>query len=342
MESRGYSLSRLSKKDAEILEGLYTYRALSTDQIMRRYGMTESYTYKRLSLLRRGGFISSVPIKGYIPNKKSQGKYHRITESGITALRNEGMYVHYRAFQLQVKNERMIPYLLTTNELMTNLEPFGWQLSDGREVKSRFNLNRNDAIQGMIHNIETGSEEYAIYVLLNRTNKKTIAKIVREISNYKRIHDFMIFTKGKESFNDILVDLMSAEKGNIVAKRKSIKLFPFSFGIEYFRNFSSEEDVLSQIIKNTPELGLEFKRRLSPEEITIPTLNTIVKHNGEEKYFVNLMDTDLRKIYDVKQYRREIYQRTGRKVLVLTHIRSKHEELLNMIHHVEYLDIDIV
>lgn len=57
---------------------------------------------------------------------------------------------------------------------------------------------------------------------------------------------------------------------------------------------------------------------------------------------VNLFDTDLAEIYNNRQYRKEIYELDGRKVLVITTsmTRHMHEQLLGEIHHIEYLEID--
>ena len=55
-------MSRANKKqvvkilqplDIAILNGLYEYRALSTEQIMRRYEMSRWYTYKKLASLAK-------------------------------------------------------------------------------------------------------------------------------------------------------------------------------------------------------------------------------------------------------------------------------------------------
>jgi len=41
-------------------------------------------------------------------------------------------------------------------------------------------------------------------------------------------------------------------------------------------------------------------------------------HEGKEKYLVNLLDTDLVKIYNIRQYRKEMYELDGRKVLIIS------------------------
>src|SRR5699024_4883397 len=69
----------------------------------------------------------------------------------------------------------------------------------------------------------------------------------------------------------------------------------------------------------------------------------LVSHNGEEKYFIDLLDNDLMKIHDLKYYRKEDYERDGRKVLVLTssadvHLNF-HKKILHAVHHTDYLRI---
>lgn len=341
-------IKRLQQLDLDILQGLYEYRAMSTDQIERRYRMTASYTYRKLRLLRVSGYISSHPIIRYRFGQRSQGKYHRLTREGLAVLRDRGMYVDKKLHQLEVA-ENLVPFLLATNDLMVDLEPYGWVLTDSREIKLRYQLNRSDNIQGTLQNVYTGSKEYGIYTYLHSISEKNLEKMVREIKNYSSstlenkpaLMDYLIFKKGQNGFNDIIKIFTSEENRDILAKVRSLKIMPYTFGKYYMRIFEDEDEILRYAC-SIPENDLSFKRRFEFREVNAKYsgLNCVVIHKGEEKYFVNLVDSDLKKVFDIQQYKKEDYEQDGRKVLVYVNSSMKHihEESLNSYRHVEYLE----
>lgn len=323
---------RLCKLDTKILAGLYEYRALTTEQIGRMYGMSMPYTYKKLHVLRKRKLLHSEPISGYLTSQRSQGKYHRISETGITCLRKQGMFVERQAYQLKI-DKYHLPFVLMTNDLLVDLEPYGWTLSDSRDTKARFNLNRSDNIQGMLLHRHT-MDEYGIYILSANTSPKNLQKTIREIGDYDQINDFLIFTKGKESFESIAKGLLDEDGGSVVGKRRRIKIFPHSFGKNYLQHYDNEDKILGFVVS---EMGVAFKEKLTGSSIRHDGLDTVVWHEGEEKYFVNLLDTDLKKIFNLLRYRKEKYAEDGRKLLVLSQI-AFHKELLEEIRHIDYLE----
>lgn len=350
MEKGEQVIKEMRELDLAILKGLYEYRAFTTDQIQRRYGLTYWYSYRKIRLLRNSGLISSHSIIGLEEGKGYQGKYHRITNKGLMVLKEHGVNVDKRMQQLEVA-ERQIPFLLATNDVMVDLEPYGWVLTDSREIKEKLNVNRSDNIHGTLRNEYRGSREYGIYTYLHGVSDKHIAKMLREIKNYSQVkdkaitlQDFIIFKKGKRGFEQIINAIMNEDKGGFLARVSSIKLFPFTFGKYYLRVFDDERELLNYACE-TSEVPLEFKRYLSRREVhsKYSGLNCIVNHNGEEKYFVNLIDNDLRKVFDIQQYRKEDYEMDGRKVLVYVIGDMKeeiYEELLGNYRHVEYIEVD--
>lgn len=325
----------LQARDIEILTGLYEHRALSTEQIMRRYEMTKWYTYKKLTLLRNSRLISTHPIRGYLANQKRQGNYHRISETGITCLRKQGVVVERSADQLRV-NIRHLPFLLSSNDIMIDLEKYQWAMKDSRQVKVAYGLNRGANVQGML----TSPREvgYLFYMFMHGISKMNLNKTAKEIkeSNYP---NYMVFAKSQNSFTTI-VNVFSADDGLIV-KCESLKIFPFVFAKYYLRLFEDENNVM-KFLEDYEIYDLSFKTSSVSGMKQHDGLKRVVRHNGEEKYLVNLLDTDLVKVYNIKQYRKEMYELDGRKVLVVTtsNTRALHEQLLASIHHVDYLEID--
>ncbi len=324
---------RLCKLDTEILTGLYEYRALTTEQIARKFGISMPYTYKKLYMMRKKKLLHSEPISGYLNKQRSQGKYHRISETGISCLKKQGMFVERQAYQLKI-DKYHLPYVLMTNDLLVDLEPHGWELSDSRDTKARFRLNRSDNIQGMLLNTHTRNE-YGIYILNANMGPKNLQKTIREVGDYDQINDFLLFTSGSQTFETIVKALLEGDDGKVVAKRHSIKVLPHVFGRKYLSHFDDEDKVLRFAVS---ELGVSFKERLKGPSICHDGLDTIVWHEGEEKYFVNLLDTDLKKIHHMLRYRKESYREDGRKLLVLTHV-DLHSKLLKEIFHIDYLAV---
>ena len=115
--------------------------------------------------------ISTHPIKGYLVNQKRQGSYHRISEIGISCLREQGVPVERRADQLRI-NIRHLPFLLSTNDVMIDLEAYGWQMKDSRKVKEKFELNRGANVQGMLKS-PRGTELPLLYVPTWRGNEES-------------------------------------------------------------------------------------------------------------------------------------------------------------------------
>lgn len=339
-------LKRITGLDISILKSLYEYRALNIEQLRKLHNLSENYSYRKLRILRVSGYVKNKPIKGYQKGKKNQGKYFRITNSGLNVLRDHGVLMDKRVVRLEVTAE-YIPYLLATNDVMVDLKAYGWELSDSREVKERMGINRNDLIHGMLQNVKTGSRGYGIYIYLETVSIRVIEKMQREMKNYtikesNYLSDYIIFKRGQQGIRELINQIMSDEHSEVLARVSSLKLLPYVYGKLYLRAFEEEDRVLEYAIEQ--ESGLSFKRRFKHNELNskYSGLDTVVEHEGEEKYFVNLLDNDLKKIYEIRQYRKEFFEKDGKKVLVyvMDQLRDIHEELLRDIHHVEYLEGD--
>ncbi|WP_262173255.1 replication-relaxation family protein [Saccharococcus sp. Marseille-Q5394] len=326
----------LQPLDIAILTGLYEYRALSTEQIMRRYELSRWYTYKKLRILRNSRLISTHPISGYLVNQNRQGSYHRISETGISCLRKQGVPVERRADQLRI-NVRHLPFLLSTNDVMIDLEAYGWQMEDSRRVKAKFELNRGANVQGMLKSPR--GTEYLFYMFLHGVGMKNLMKVSNELMDVSN-PNYILFAKSAASYKTIVEHLST--NTSVIVQCQSLKVFPYTFAKYYLRHFDDEQNVM-RFLEDFKVHDLSFKTDFKDTRRKIyDGLERIVRHEGEEKYLVNLLDTDLVKIYNVRQYRKEMYELDGRKVLLITTsmTRPMHEQLLGEIHHVDYLEID--
>ncbi len=336
-------IKRLQPLDVNILKTLYDYRILSTQQIQQHHNLTWRYAYKKISILRNTGYIISKPTKGYNAKQARQGNHHRISETGIACLRKQGYPVERRADDLRVRTYH-VPYLLTTNEIFLRLQQAGWTIWDSRYVKHTFNLNRADNVQGIVTSPKGAA--YVVYTFLYGISAKNLAKTVREMemhrtdertqSGERYFDNYALFAKGQDSFIRVIDRLMDSRA---MLQCNSIKVFPLGFGKSYVPEFADDQERLHQYLEQTENLTFKpsVKAGNHPKGF-----HHIVQHNGEEKYFINLLDTDIVKINHVLAYRKDRYMRNGRKVLVLTHagLRPTHERLLKHIHHVEFLLIE--
>lgn len=340
----------LQKLDIAILKDLYDFRALSTAQISEFHQITKLYTYRKLNILRNTGYTITVPIKGsYIPGQSRQGNYHRISETGIACLRKQGYPVERNANSLRVSRFHL-PYVLTTNDILLNMKHAGWRIQDSREVKKQFCLNRSMNIQGTLES--PNGKGYAFYTFTHSTSAKNMEKVIGEIEQYpssdktaageRYFDNFLFFTNGKKSFTKVIGKLQ--ERPSIL-KTESMKVLPQTFGIKYLVALEGSENKFHSCLEQAFPRELKLFSMVKKPMIHSnhpEGFNQIVQYKGEEKYLMNLLDTDMIKVKHIVKYRKNQYERNGRKVLVVTHpnIRAIHETLLKDIHHVEFLEVE--
>ena len=332
-------VGELSIQDLELLYQLYKYRALSTAQIAVVGNLGKWYVYKKLRYLKNLGYLYSEQITGnYIPNQRRQGSYFRISGKGITLLRKNGYSVDSTADDLKVTRYR-IPYLLTANELALSLTNAGWKYKDSREIKKSYDLNKTDILQGSLIN-SNKDKEYALYILFKKVYRDTLSRIKSEI-NRNRFENVLLTTRGELSFRSVIKSFMNSD--DRVIKGGSVKVLPFGFAKIYLTISSDNKQMHQSFINKQGIKILESYSNKSSSESKV-VYDYLVSHNGEEKYFIDLLDNDLMKIHDLKYYRKEDYERDGRKVLVLTsnadfHLNF-HKQILDHVHHIDYLSID--
>lgn len=343
------TIKRIQPIDINILLGLYYFRVMSTQQIQERYNLTKSYVYRKIGILRNTGWLMTLPISGYTTKQHRQGAYHRISETGITCLRKQGYPVERKAEELRI-NKLHLPSLLHIYDLFFSLEKSGWKMTDSRDVKNKYGLDRKDSIQGIFTN--PNGEESIVYILRENTLKMTIAKMDGQIKKHSKIDEskrdrgiyerptanYYIFVKGQQTYLDVL-RYLSENTGAVLTAQK-MAIMPTTFAKHYLRLFYDEQEVLTYL-----------QTKFSIEDVTTdvyPTLDikhdglrTIVKHEGEEKYLVNLMDSDFLKINDILSYKADYYQADGRKLLVISPkpLKNIHQNLLENVHHIDYLTV---
>lgn len=337
-------VKRIQKLDISILYGLYNFRVMSTDQVRRRYNLSPSYVYKKLEILRNTGWIISEPINGFTNKQRRQGSFHRISETGIACLRKQGYPVERSADELRT-NKRHLPYLLHANDIFVDLEPFGWAMQDSRAVKKKYHMNRGNNLQGILKG--PSGNEFIFYVLMESTTEKTLARIASEIASNTKIDrmrteiptsNYIVFVRGQKAYQQA-VSYFYTDK-DVITTTQQLKVMPTTFAKQYLSKFHGPQELFDFLtnhgIQDITDQKLPNLRKL------YKGLSTIVKHQGEEKYLVNLLDSDLIKLFDMHAYRKEQYLLDGRKILAITTnaLFRSHQEILETIQHVELYPID--
>lgn len=316
-------VKNIQARDIEMLHTLYKYRALSTQQMMRHFSMSSHYANKKMHIMRNSEWIRSYPILS--DKHRKIGAYHSLAEGGLSLLRSFGYEINRKADELRV-SRRYLPFLLTANDLYIELAPLGWTMRDSREIKAAYGLNRGNNIHGSLEG--PALSEHGLYIFMSRSSLKHMMKVIREIKE-SPLHNFVVFTKGQESFASFIEH--ATVSGRELIAGGAIKVIPFGFGKVYLPFISSPEGMDKLLDRH----GIQLLKK----QIQGTLFEQIVRHEAQDKYFVNLLDTDLMKVYTLKRYHKDRFEREGKRVVVLTHMRSMHEKMLGTVEHIDYVDI---
>lgn len=330
--------NELTKRDMNLLYEMYKFRALSTAQVMKVGQLGKWYVYKKLSQLREKGYVITEHVKGdYFVGQSRQGNSHRVSSRAINLLKDNGYTVNLTADDIRISSYRL-PYLLVGNELCIHLRELGWHFTDSRAIKMFKQLNRGDVLHGTITN-PGESKEYSIYVFLKSVLPKTLVRVKKEIMRTP-FENVLVVTRGSESYQSVIKSFTD-EKDSLI-KGGSVKVLPFQFAKSYLNISSDNRKNHEYFLK---KLGLKVlcpHSSKNPFETNV-RFDYLVEYKGEEMYFMDMLDNDLMKLNLISEYRKERYERDGRKILVLTSNSSFHynfhKKSLNHIKHVKFMPL---
>ncbi|WP_077319079.1 hypothetical protein [Virgibacillus proomii] len=333
------SRQALPKQDIQLLYQLYKYRALSTVQVAKVMNYSIWTVYKKISQLRGQGYLYSEHIKGnYILNQARQGNYHRISGKGISLLNLYGYKVDYTAEELKISVYR-VAYLLTVNDLIIPLAQKGWGYQDSRATKNLLSLNRGDIVQGMLTSPDEG-KEYALYIILKKARKDTLVRLKQEIIRLP-LERILVIARGIDSFTSIVDSFMDKDK---LIKGEAVKVLPLKIALAHLAISDGDEENYKRYIESLGITILGDSSNKNEFESNVH-FDYLIECNGEEMYLMDLLGNDLMKIDELRHYRKEEYERDGRKVLVLTSgaefHKDLHQQLLGHMNHVEYLFVNL-
>ncbi|WP_411954760.1 hypothetical protein ACKXGF_02765 [Alkalibacillus sp. S2W] len=298
---------KLDKRRLAILCDLVKFRALTTNQIRDKYfGGKGNNVNNVLSRLRKSGYIKTGSVKGSREGKKGY-PYHTITESGIEILFANGKEFEYEPRKPHFQ-EFQVRYIVQTNDILLYLEEEGWQSLNSRDVKFKYNLDKRSNILGELTSPD--KENYAVYVFERNTDVRTIGRIQSEIvTQASSIPNAIIFTKGKNSFNKFVE--LGLKKGLHTGGK--VKLIPSHLGVPIFSAFPKELDWVRELGKHINFEVVSTEKEGGSAKQSFPYL---IRHNGEEKYFVDMSFTDLSQLHKLEAYARSNYRWEKKRVLV--------------------------
>ncbi len=292
---------KVSDKELSIMQDLYNYRVMTTEQIRKRhFNNSGTYVNKVLWKMRNKGYVKSNILKNSRKNKKGYA-YHRLTETGVECLVKHDTSVEVQS-NIYVK-PKQVPYLLMTNDLVVDLTNTEWEIWDSRKVKEEYNLDQRMNIQGLL--ISPDKKRYGLYVMSNRSSLKTIGKIQSEIKANADLllHDYIIVTQGLDSYKEFISRAVETVQNNGQKKEPlltghAIKLYPYKPFITKASVYNSEIDWIKKLCKH---YGYELKSTAIPEGER-QSFPFIVEVQGKEYYLVDLTDSDLQKYNDIEVY----------------------------------------
>lgn len=294
---------KLSDKEFGILNDLYNYRVMTTEQIKKlHFNNQGTYVNKVLWKMRNKKLIKTDILRNSRKGKKGYS-YHRLTETGLECLVKHGKGVEE---QLSLyARPKQVSYLLLISELVSDLIGTKWEIWDSRKVKREYNLDKRMNIQGLA--ISTEQKRYGLYVLTESSSVKTIGKIQSEIRTnaHNLLHDYLILAKGKNSFVDFADRAIEPQtegenrKSEPLYTGHSVKIYPYIPFILKTKSFQTEKDWLMNLCNYYGFKIKSIKKKEGRQSFPI-----IIEYKGKEWYLVDLTDSDLNKYRDIEVYSR--------------------------------------
>lgn len=307
---------KVSDKEYAILNSLYDFRVMTTEQIRKIHFEGKGYYVNKVLMnMRKKQLIKSSILKNSRKGKKGYA-YHRLTETGLECLEKHGKPVEGRS-SIYAK-PKQVAYLLMVSDLVSELVGTQWEIWDSRKVKKEFNLDMRMNIQGLV--ISPDKKRYGLYILSENTSPKTIGKIQSEIRTnaHNLLNDYLILAKGKKSFVDFADTAINKDEQKQIKPLYtgySVKIYPYIPYIKKANAFRSEAEWIRKLCDyydfNIKTMDFSENRQSFP---------IIVEYQGMEWYLVDLTDSDINKYRDIEVYSKSVGSRNWeqREIIVIS------------------------
>ncbi|OUM84896.1 MAG: hypothetical protein BAA01_03025 [Bacillus thermozeamaize] len=272
------TVRRIQQLDLDILHSLYKYRILTVPQL-RKLHFANSYTYRKLSILKNSGFVTTEPL---LHRGRKATSLYRLTDRGICLLQEHGLITQtIKSSDLKIHPDRRT-YHLQTNDILIDLSLAGWQVMDSRETKAKYRIDRGDLVQGCITNRD--GQSWLVYLFLYDAEDVTVVKALNQIGTHNQ--NVAVFFRGQQSMDKFI------EKQALlgVVTSGEMLLLPYEYGIHLLRTYQTSDDYLN-LFRAYGEIR-ESDHPHFPYEIFI---------DEQWRCLVNLLGNDLMKVFELQR-----------------------------------------
>lgn len=303
----------------DILEDLYYFRTLTIEQIKYVFFPDSSdYVYRKMRDMDKNGLVESVRF--------GRAARYQITQNGIDLLVEEGRLTSARRVRDNTPEERDVKRIVRANDVYAYLSPFGFKITEMREWKSKYGINRNAWVAAGVETLDM-KKAYSVYFLLDNMRDEDIFRIRSEMQHSEVSRYIMIFNDLRV-YQKYVSNLTSTEKGLLELLLLSSEDLRLAFPL-----FPSE----TSYIRLYERFGcVEYHDTPSSETSFAEHLLTI--EDGSEYYICNFLFLDMAKLYQVQSYRYD-----GRKVALFCfpHGKAIAQTQLGERDHIEYFTVNI-
>lgn len=307
------------KGTLDILEDLYHFRTLTIEQIKYVFfPHATDYVYRKMRRLVKEGLVESV--------RYGKAARYQITQAGIDRLVEEGRLTDARRVRDNTPDSRDISRIIRANDVYTYLTPFGFKVTDMREWKNRYGINRNAWVAAGVETLDK-KKVYSVYFLLDNLSDEDIFRIRSEMEQSEISRYIMIFNDLKV-YQKYVSNLSNTEKGLLellLLSREDLRLaFPL---------FPSE----TSYIRLYERFG-RVDRYNTPSSETSFTEHLLTLEDGSEYYVCNFLFLDMTKLHQVLSYRYD-----GRKIAFFSfpHGKAIAQTYLGDREDIEYFTVQI-
>jgi len=265
----------LTERDIALLNDLYDMDVLKKKHIMElHFADAPEYCHKRVKELIKRGYI------------RRDGHLYLITDMGMRAI-NKKITVQSSKKITETNRE----YKTSLSDIYPKLNPYGWYWINGRQVKSKYNLDRSYRIGGELENTHTG-QNYIVYLVNSAPRLPTIGKIKSEIQTALRklnLNRIIILSKSIAGYNHFKSD--STTYGAI-----ELHILPVGLALDTILGYTSVPTWLETLAKKLLPGVENIKKTKALHADLEMTLD------GKNYYLTELITYDIVKRYHLQYY----------------------------------------
>lgn len=327
---------RLTRRDVEVMELMYFYRAVIPVQLAEIYKVKTSSMRIVMLRLVKHQYVLSRELTGYRVNQSRQGKYYRLSAKGLELLKSNSYTLsRYSSdeFNRDISELRLtpyfLPYIINANDVGFSCMRYGWVYRESRSAKEISGLDRNASLHGSLENKE-GVTTW-LYGMIKKVSPKNFAKMASEMIRWASIRNVLVTAKSSDAYKQALTlySYVDSEKNvSLLSRLASLKVLEMNYAKLYYSAFQSDKEVYNFLAKNFQNEMRFLRNDEWKQKNKYSSLDYVVEmEDAKEYYIINLMDNDLVKLKNIKRYSHDYYLIEKRKLVIITtnHLKQYHK-----------------